>query len=507
MKNSQEFSMKLQGLSGCVELYSKVQQYLDKLFSELDDYELRQDLLAKLISTKNSDPGVGEYYRLLHTEFMPFTNKLSVLSDELVFIAELEEIGKELKLVSANPDFYQRHNIAIAGGFSTGKSTFISSLFKQKEDDKKKSVRLPIGIDPTTAIPTYVLHSDKLKFFACNNEGGVIDLLENKAEERKIEFIQKLTTHQFLESFGFKLQDLMPFLFLSTPLRYENLCFIDTPGYNPAKFGTTDEDNKIAKEFVDNADVLIWVIAVDSSGTISDRDIEFLNDILEENENKQLYIVLNKADLRSQSNLEDVIDEIEEQLEDEGINFEGISAYSSNTNCEILYRKMSLLLFLDRLDAQKISSKYGKLKERLIQVRNKYYDAIFDRIIEDKEKILYLNELDLNLLGEELNKEQEILSIIHKMRAFFEKNVKYHQKFLTNLDDIILKMNQEIDNVFKLGCDKSIKLTERSINKEISLKSKEVICNLPGTGSVSEKKEKIKEFGILLKTVLNSKEK
>lgn len=57
----------------------------------------------------------------------------------------------------------------------------------------------------------------------------------------------------------------------------KHLCFIDTPGINASKSSqSTSDDDKNAKEFLDDADALIWVVRLKSGG-ISDDDLRFLN--------------------------------------------------------------------------------------------------------------------------------------------------------------------------------------------------------------------------------------
>lgn len=415
---------------------------IKRLNTELEDYKTRHQLVSKLISTANGDLGVTQFYHLLTTEFLPFANKLAVLPDEAATILELYEIGKELKLASANPEFYKKRTIAVAGGFSAGKSAFISSLFISNHQQK---LMLPIGIDPTTAIPTYVLHSEQRSLIACNNEGGIINLLENYDGKQRIENLQKFTTHQFLTSFGFRLQNLMPFIFLCTPLNYEHLCFIDTPGYNPANYESTSEDSKVSKNFIHNSEAFIWVIGLDSNGTISYSDINFINEILEGEENKPLYIVLNKADLKPSSTIQEVLDEICERLDDEDIVIQGISAYSSSLRKEMAYRQSSLMEFLHGLDKQSIS-KYQRLKQRLNIVHNKYKDAINHQIEHNKKISDRLNLLDFIFIGKDDRDEDEASSIIGELKLSFNSNsMKEH---LIQLDNIMDKMQTAIDTVF-----------------------------------------------------------
>ena len=191
---------------------------------------------------------------------------------------------------------------------------------------------------PTTAIPSYVIDNNENIFIACNKKGGVINL-----EEIDKEFHSKLS-HDFIKSFGFNLKELMPFMIIGTNMNYKHICFVDTPGYNPSSSGFTNEDINTAKEFLENSDVFIWLIGADANGTISSTDIEFLQKL--NLSQKKLYVVLNKADLRTIDSLEDVLDEIEETLEDYDIEIEGISAYSSIMKEEFSYKNLSLFVFV-----------------------------------------------------------------------------------------------------------------------------------------------------------------
>lgn len=146
------------------------------------------------------------------------------LKEKEIALLELQEIKKELQLVASYPSLFQKNMVAVGGGFSMGKSTFLNKLLDLK-------LKLPEDINPTTAIPTYCLKGEREVLMGRSQNGGVVEL-------------PYLTfDHKFLDSLGFNLKEIMPSMLLSAPsVLFEFLCFIDTPGYNPSNQGYTGGD-------------------------------------------------------------------------------------------------------------------------------------------------------------------------------------------------------------------------------------------------------------------------
>lgn len=411
---------------------------LDSLNGKVAEQQLRQTLIAKLLSASNRNQGVLDYYHLLNHDFLEFANQEDSLEEEAAAFLELQAIGDELKVVASYPEFYKKRSLAIAGGFSAGKSEFISSLFEDL------SVRLPIGIEPTTAIPTYALNGKENGVIGCSQNGGVVDLLEIDPD-----FQHKLS-HNFIRSFGFNLKNIMPFVFMTTPMKYGHLCFIDTPGYNPSDVegGHTSEDIKTAEEFVQNAEALLWLIGLDANGTISKSDLEFLTHIGRNNqEAKPLYIVLNKADLRPVDQLEDIMQEIVETLDDYDIEVAGISAYSSKKKKEFLFHNQPLHEFLAELDRP--SEKQSLILQRLYAVDAKYQRAILRTVKENKQISTTLSGLKLDLLENGFDDiDSDLYGKINKMQALFDSMGKKQIEHLKRLERVMTKMAESVNRVF-----------------------------------------------------------
>lgn len=426
-----------------------------QLNQHIAEIELRQTLVAKLLSATNQNPHVAQYFYLLNHDFLAFANEEDSLQDEAAALLELQAIGDELKVIGSYPEFYKKRSVAIAGGFSAGKSEFISSLFQDT------SVRLPIGIEPTTAIPTYALNGEQNGLVGCSQNGGVINLLDIDPN-----FQHKLS-HNFIRAFGFNLKSIMPFVFLTTPMQYAHLCFIDTPGYNPADVadGHTSEDIKTAEEFVQNAEALLWLIGLDSNGTIAKSDLDFLDNV-HQNVGKPLYIVLNKADLRPQDQLEDIMDEIVDTLDDYDIEIVGISAYSSINKTEYAYQKQSLFDFLNELDTP--SDKHHLILQRLYQIDEKYQRAILQTIKESKQINAVLSGLKLDLLQEGFDDlGSGLYEKISKMNTLFV--VKHQEEMLHKLTYVVAQMEATINQLF--GQEGSLKRKVWTI-EEIELSDK-----------------------------------
>jgi archaellum component FlaC len=395
----------------------------------MNECEIRQKLVAELISTSAKSEELQEFKNILHKNFMKFSNSEKIVPTEAEIILNLQEIEKELELISSFPALHTKTKIAVGGGFSAGKSEFISSFIKT-------DVKLPIGVVPTTAIPSYVINNQKDIFIGCNKKGGVVNLAEIDKN-----FHSKLS-HDFIESFGFNLKELMPFMILGTETNYKNICFVDTPGYNPASTtGFTDEDIKTAKEFLENSDIFIWLIGADANGTLSSTDLEFLDGL--DLKNKKFYLVLNKADVRPIDSLEDVLEEIEEQLEDYDIEFEGISAYSSTMKQEFSYLQLSLFDFLEKYNNE--SSKHNEMMEKLKEIYITFKYNLLKTIKEKEEIKKLLNSISFDILEDGVESENAYVRLEYLKNIFLPKKEK---KLLEELDKIIVSFKTSIDDIF-----------------------------------------------------------
>ena len=414
---------------------SRITNLNEKLTSKEVSYEKinEKHTLVSSLLTENQvqNEGYIEFKKLLNGEFLDFANEEDSLANEAEALLNLQSIEKELSAVVAFPDLYTRNIVAIGGGFSSGKSQFVSSFF-EKED-----ISLPIGIEPVTAIPTYVVSQDRNSIKGYSAKGGLVSISE--------ELYQKMS-HEYIKSFQFNLKDIMPFMMISTPLNkeyFDNICLIDTPGYNPAiTDGFTGEDEKTSMDYLDSANSILWLIGADSNGTIPATDLEFLSNL--DLTNKDLFIVFNKADLRSADDLEDIMEIIEESLEDYDINFSGISAYSSVMREEYSYINISLFDFLVKENRE--SSTRDDIEKKISCVFDMYKKSITEKIAHHKSLNKYIKEIELDMLENSLD-EDALYTKVSDLKKFVS-----YQELEENLvvaQEIEKKFLNAVDLIFK----------------------------------------------------------
>ncbi|GAA7878388.1 hypothetical protein HpMS196_12890 [Helicobacter pylori] len=321
----------------------------------------RYDLIARILNAKMENKGLEEYQCILDNEFLEFASGVDSLKEKEIALLALQEIKKELQLVASYPSLFQKSMVAVGGGFSAGKSSFLNHLLGLK-------LKLPEAVNPTTAIPTYYLRGEREVLMGFSQNGGMVELPHLTFD------------HQFLESLGFNLKEIMPLMLLSAPsVPFEFLCFIDTPGFNSSNQGYTEGDKQASKEYLANAKYILWVMDCDR-GPIQGNDLNYLQELYEEH-GKQVFIVLNKADLKITIQLEEIAVKTKETLEDNGIEFLGIGAYST--------------------------TRYQEIKE--FSEKSPVFDSL--------EKFL----IKLNKKSE---KQNEILSVLYDVHLAYEKAIK-----------------------------------------------------------------------------------
>ncbi|WRG08739.1 acyl carrier protein [Helicobacter pylori] len=392
----------------------------------------RYDLIARILNAKMENEGLEEYQQILDNEFLEFASGVDSLKEKEIALLTLQEIQKELQLVASYPSLFQKTIVAVGGGFSAGKSTFLNNLLGLK-------LRLPEDMNPTTAIPTYCLKGKKEVLMGFSQNGGMVELPHLKFN------------HQFLKSLGFNLKEIMPFMLLSAPsVPFEFLCFIDTPGYNPGNQGYTGGDKEASKESLKHAKHILWLISCERGGIESD-DLEFLQELYEEG--KQVFIVLSRADRRTKSQLEEVAIKIRETLKDHGIEFLGICAYSATRYQE--YKEFSekshvfnsLEEFLMKLNQR--SEKQNEILGYLYEVHRMYEKAIKQDANRFKryQKALHSVKLDLMEKGfDDFN--DAAFNRIESLKKEFAEQERSKRENLAQLNQVISLFKESVDKVF-----------------------------------------------------------
>lgn len=420
-------------LEGIIEIEEALANNYNKwmrLESSYADMSLRYNLVKNILSAKshNSKP-MNSFIDFVNNDFMEFANEESSLAEEAKAITMLQNVVAKLEIVSNFPTVYNKNIVAVGGGFSAGKSEFISGFFKDT------NMKLPIGIKPVTAIPAYIVSGETNAVQGYSYKGGLIEISTE---------LYKQFSHDFVKSFDFNLKDILPATVMETKIEhYDNICFVDTPGYNPSNADEyIAEDFRTSREYLEEADVLLWAIGIDTNGTIPSSDLKFLENLLLDN--KQLYIIANKADLRGRRDIEKILDGFEEILNDYGLEYAGISAYNSLDKKEISFRKIALGDFLKSINRP------TKMIEQVLSELNVIFDMYETALNQDiewtKDVKSHINSLELDLLesGYDNNDEKVAKRLLKIKNTFSTSHLEAHITKLKSLKEAMIKNVEEI---------------------------------------------------------------
>ena len=403
----------------------------DLLRSEHEELKEKYKLVSDLLTAKpNKHVEFEKFERLLNEEFRAFADAESSLAEEAAAVQRLEKLAERLKELVVFPHLFAKRSIAIGGGFSSGKSAFVNSFIEGHDH------LLPERVEPATAIPSFVIANSELVIKGFSRTGDTVDIDPT---------LYSQLSHNFIDTFSFNLKDIMPSITVEVPLRgnlFENLCLIDTPGYNP---GARNEDRTTAADFLKDRDALIWIIGLDSTGTVPKDDLEFLEDL--ELGSLPFYVVLNKADRRPRSELEKVLSEVTDTLADADFDPLGICVYNSRRGEQFLYDGMSLADFFREQNQPKEAN--TGLKQEIEGVFEMYENAIRKDERTAKWMTNELNAIDFHLselspddadvLGEKVSK------LIDSQRRDFapikKQMSEIRQKMLSAVDEIFRSLN------------------------------------------------------------------
>lgn len=270
-----------------------------------------------------------------------------------------------------------RQVVALGGGFSCGKSSFLNALDGERA--------LPEDTDPSTSVPTYIVNGEK------HHVQG-INIFDTKVEidTREIRAIahgfgdledEDGTAVECSAALGHILES----IFLQSPKQiYKNLAFLDTPGYSKpdSEQHSARTDEKIARRQLNSANFILWFVQADS-GVITDADIEFIKTLRED---IPKLIILNKADKKPEAELTAIKAAIKNMLTMKGIRYMDVLAFSSQNRDG--YDAKKIRAELEKMDSQPYTSQFAR-NFKVLFLRCRDY---FDKEVENERRQLsYLN--------------------------------------------------------------------------------------------------------------------
>ena len=327
-----------------------------------------------------------------------------------------------------------RNIVALGGSFSSGKSSFLNSLMGLKGKEKI----LPVKLDASTSVPTYLISESDTFAFGINefNVRVALELADIKIIVHGFGVLDDAETNQNSITLGHLLRS----LFVATPLLlYKNIAFLDTPGYSKPDSAdyTSKTDEKIARVQLNSSSHILWFISADS-GIISMEDIEFLRSI---DRDIPKLIIINKADKApSQVALDEMKSKVKSVLDVRGVKYEDILTFSvrDNVSCD----REAVKNYLSKLDEKQEQAGFAHSFKKLFVSCNDYYN---ERINENNLSLSRLNRA-LTLAGDNAEVNHYLSNLSNTMRENIQS--------LKNAKENLKKLQQEFFTEIKVVADK-----------------------------------------------------
>ncbi len=213
----------------------------------------------------------------------------------------------EWKAVKSKNWLHNKTTIAFVGEFSAGKTSIVNRILSQ---DNPNVPLLPVSAKATTAIPTYIAGDVRTtyKFVTPDEKQKIIsDKTFKKVDKDILDQIKGVSSLIKYFVIGYNNPNL------------DGLSVLDTPGFN----SNDSEDKERTLEVINECDALFWAFDV-NAGTINRSSISLIKEYLR----KPLYVVINKVDTKSSSEVKKVENLIRKTLADNGVKVEQFIRFS-----------------------------------------------------------------------------------------------------------------------------------------------------------------------------------
>ena len=258
--------------------------------------------------------------------------------------------------------------VAFIGEFSAGKTSIVNRLL---QDGDPHAIQLPVSSKATTAIPTYI--SGRKGGGKATYRFYTPDSILKEISEGTFRRVSK----EGLEEVGGVSSMIKYFVMAYANKGLERLSILDTPG-----FSSQDKDDELrTMEVINECDALFWVVDV-NNGQLNSRSIGVIRQYL----HKPLYIIINKVDTKSPSEVKQAEQAIRATCSKEKLEVKGFIHMGKSTPLSELHQVFSTL---------GSSSSLGLLdgiSQRIQELFNE--QKVIKKECDDKQK-LYNQELSL----------------------------------------------------------------------------------------------------------------
>ena len=247
--------------------------------------------------------------------------------------------------------------VAFIGEFSAGKTSIVNRLL---QDGDPHAIQLPVSSKATTAIPTYI--SGRKGGGKATYRFYTPDSILKEISEDTFRRVNK----EVLEEVGGISSMIKYFVMAYANKGLERLSILDTPG-----FSSQDEvDEQRTMEVINECDALFWVVDV-NSGTLNTRSIRVIRQYL----HKPLYIIINKVDTKSPSEVKQAEQAIRATCSKEKLEVKGFIYMGMKTPLDELHQVFSTLGSSSSLGLlEAFSQRIQELIDEQMDIKKEYDD-------------------------------------------------------------------------------------------------------------------------------------
>lgn len=310
---------------------------------------VREVLTAKVTSERSElEQKVEEMVALIH-------------SDECrAYLALTDEGKSDLSMWQsecAKSWIQGKVKVAFIGEFSAGKTSIVNRLL---QDGDPHAIQLPVSSKATTAIPTYI--SGRKGGGKATYRFYTPDSILKEISEDTFRRVSK----EVLEEVGGISSMIKYFVMAYANKGLERLSILDTPG-----FSSQDEvDEQRTMEVINECDALFWVVDV-NSGTLNTRSICVIRQYL----HKPLYIIINKVDTKSPSEVKQAEQAIRATCSKEKLEVKGFIYMGMKTPLDELHQVFSTLGSSSSLGLlEAFSQRIQELIDEQMDIKKEYDD-------------------------------------------------------------------------------------------------------------------------------------
>ena len=312
---------------------------------------VREVLTAKVTSERSElEQKVEEMVALIHSDecraYITLTNEEK--SDLSMWQSECAKSWIQGKV-----------KVAFIGEFSAGKTSIVNRLLQEGDPH---AIQLPVSSKATTAIPTYI--SGRKGGGKATYRFYTPDSILKEISEDTFRRVSK----EVLEEVGGVSSMIKYFVMAYANKGLERLSILDTPG-----FSSQDEvDEQRTMEVINECDALFWVVDV-NSGTLNTRSIQVIRQYL----HKPLYIIINKVDTKSPSEVKQAEQTIRATCSKEKIQVKGFIYMGMKTPLDELHQVFSTLGSSSSLGLlEAFSQRIQELINKQTGIKNEYDDKL-----------------------------------------------------------------------------------------------------------------------------------